>query len=106
MEDIDILVAPSRRSDLLEVLKKNGHEPEKLLRSQDVFRINGFYFEIHYSFLTAKRYRGRIDTDAFIDSRRPVETKDGVFYCLSDENELIGLVLMRLFIMIWRCPNS
>ena len=92
MEDIDVLVSPSRRFDLLAVLKRNGHEPEKLLRSQDVFRINGFNFEIHYSFLTAKRYRHRIDTDDFINSRRHVETKDGVFYCLSDENELIGLV--------------
>ena len=92
MEDIDVLVSPSQRSDLLDVLKKNGHEPEKLLRSQDVFKINGFYFEIHYSFLTAKRYRRRIDTDAFIASRQPVVTKDGLFYGLSDENELIGLV--------------
>ena len=92
MEDIDVLVSPSRRSDLLAVLKKNGHEPEKLLRSQDVFQINGFCFEVHYYLLTAKRYRRRIDTDAFILSRRPVETNDGLFYGLSDENELIGLV--------------
>lgn len=92
MGDIDILISPDDRFKFLEVIAQQGIDPERVLRSQYVLRINGTKFEIHWSFLTAKRYREIFDSNELLSSRQTCKTQDGSIYCLSNEQELIGLV--------------
>lgn len=92
MGDIDILISPNHREQFLEVIKEQGIVVERILRSQYVLNINGTKFEIHWSFLTAKRYRDIFDSNVLLTSRQAFKTQDGTIYCLSNEHELIGLI--------------
>ncbi|MFH2057842.1 MAG: nucleotidyltransferase family protein [Pseudomonadota bacterium] len=92
MGDIDILIHKQDHVRFFETLKKHDIEPVETFRSQYVYHIQNLKTEIHWSFITAKRYRKKIDTSHFIDTRSLVKTKDGSFFCLSNENELIGLI--------------
>ena len=92
MRDIDILISSKERDKLLAVMESCGFEPLKRLRSQYVYDIDGIEFEIHWSLLTAKRYRSKVDSDVLIDSSEVFRTPEGNIYCLSDEYELLGLV--------------
>jgi hypothetical protein len=92
MVDVDILVAPTARHILVAGLEKRGLSPTKMLRSQFVYQIDGVVFEIHWSFLTPKRYRDTVDAAAWLASRRLLPGWDGMVFGLSPENELIELV--------------
>ena len=92
MGDVDILIHPDDCENFLETIGRQGIEPERVLRSQYVFHLNGTKFEIHWSFLTAKRYRDIFDSDVLLTDRLSFETQDGRIYCLSNEHELIGLI--------------
>ena len=92
MGDIDILISPDDRFKFLEVIEKEGIHLEQVLRSQYVLRVAGTKFEIHWSFLTAKRYREVFDSNELLASRQTCKTQDGTIHCLSNEHELIGLV--------------
>ncbi len=92
MRDVDLLIAPEDRLPLLNALKTENLKPEQYLRSQYVFNINGVTFEIHWSLLTAKRYRETIDSRSLLAERHPLETPDGKIYRLADNHELIGLI--------------
>lgn len=92
MGDIDILISPNSRQKFLEVINQHGISLDRVLRSQYVLHIDGTKFEIHWSFLTAKRYRDIFDSDLLLASRQPFNTQDGTIYCLSNEHELIGLI--------------
>lgn len=93
MRDVDLLLHPASRPAVLEVLHRAGHAPGERLRSQDVVRIDGVVMELHWSLLTAKRYRGCVDAAQWLHSRRPFRTPEGRLYTLSAEYELIGLIL-------------
>ena len=93
MGDIDILIRPEDQDGFLRACQEAGFLPEDVLRSQYIFKIDGVRFEIHWSFLTAKRYRDLIESRSMFSSRRSFTTQEGRIYCLSDENELIGLVM-------------
>lgn len=92
MRDIDILISSKERDKLLAVMESCGFKPIKRLRSQYVYDIDGIEFEIHWSLLTAKRYRSKVDSDVLIDSSKVFRTPEGNIYCLSNEYELLGLV--------------
>ena len=93
MRDVDILLTPVSRLAVLHSLALAGHEPREQLRSQDVVHIQGVVVELHWSLLTAKRYRGCVEAEQWLESRSPLDTQDGCLYVLSREYELIGLVL-------------
>lgn len=92
MGDVDILIRSEDCWNFLEAIGRRGIEPERVLRSQYVFYIDGTKFEIHWSFLTAKRYRDIFDSDVLLADRTSFDTQDGRIYCLSNEHELIGLI--------------
>ena len=93
MRDVDILIRPDDVERALEVLRANGLEPYKRRRTQCLYSIDDIKFEIHWSFLTAKRYRFKLDTDKLLESRKKIKTPEGNLYSLSDENEFLGLIL-------------
>lgn len=93
MRDVDILLHADARSAVLRNLTLTGHTPIERLRSQEVYKIDGVVLELHWSLLTAKRYRNCIDEGAWLKLRSPLQTQDGRLYVLPRENELIGLVL-------------
>ncbi len=92
MADVDILVKPDVRHTIVDRLGKYGLLPVKILRSQFVYEIDNTFFEIHWSFLTPKRYRRAADFDNWIDSRRTINTVEGKIYCLTPENEFLNVI--------------
>jgi len=92
MRDVDILISPQDREPLLKAMRAENFEPHQFLRSQYVYQIKGVTFEIHWSLLTAKRYRETLDSDVMLASRVPLDTPDGRMYCLSNDHELMGLI--------------
>lgn len=93
MRDADILLRADARSAVLHTLELAGHRPSERLRSQEVYTIDGVALELHWSLLTAKRYRGCIDEAEWLRQRSPLHTPDGRLYALPLEYELIGLVV-------------
>jgi len=93
MRDVDILIRPVDVERSLKVLRASGIEPYRRCRTQYLYRIDDIKFEIHWSFLTAKRYRFKFGTDKLLESRKKIKTPEGNLYSLSDENEFIGLIL-------------
>lgn len=93
MRDVDILLHPDARPAVLRNLALAGHTPCERLRSQEVYKIDEAVLELHWSLLTAKRYRGCIDAGEWLKSRSPLHTPDGRIYALAREYELIGLVV-------------
>lgn len=92
MRDVDILVQASR-DQVRAALRSLAGEPHRVLRTQDVFIVDQTAFEIHYSYLTTKRYRLALDTEAFLKTAGRRRTSEGAeLICLSAENELIGVV--------------
>lgn len=92
MVDVDILIAPAARHTLPGILKKYGFPPPLVLRSQLAYQIDGVVFEIHWSFLTPKRYRDTVKADDWLATRRPLPGWEAGVFGLSPENELIELV--------------
>ncbi|MCG2728397.1 MAG: nucleotidyltransferase family protein, partial [Candidatus Methanoperedenaceae archaeon] len=92
MEDVDLLIRSEDRDGAADLMEIHGFHPAKLLRSQLVYHINDTIFEIHWSFLTPKRFKAAIDSETFLGSRQTVDLKEGRIYRLSYEHELIGLV--------------
>ena len=92
MEDVDLLILPEDREAVADLMEIHGFCPAKLLRSQLVYHINDTIFEIHWSFLTPKRFKSAVDSERFLESRQAGDLKEGRIYRLSDEHELIGLV--------------
>ena len=92
MGDIDILIAPEDRDRFLNVVARSNLPLENVLRSQYILKIDGVLFEIHWSFLTARRYREQLKSSVLLSSRQRFTSQEGSIYGLSVENELIGLV--------------
>lgn len=93
MADVDLLI-PSRASqDFTELIRAGVFGPVRSLRSQFVFGVKETKFEVHWSFLTPKRYRNAADFDGWPMDRRLCQTHWGRLPCLSPEKELLGLVL-------------
>ncbi len=92
MRDVDVLINPHDCEKLQTVLGSLGYLATRILRSQLVYVIKGIIFEIHWSFLTTKRYRSSIDSASLIRSRKRRETPDGPIFCLPIEQELMSIV--------------
>ncbi len=92
MVDIDILVPSDVRYDFVANLEKHGLRCKRTLRSQFVYEIDNIKIEVHWSFLTPKRYRASANFDRWLDTRQEFVTKSGAIYCFSPENELLDLV--------------
>ena len=93
MKDVDILIPSNYRDKLFDSLKKYNLLPLKKLRSQFVYIIDGIVFEIHYSYLTPKRYKYSANFNRWIYSRTPVLTSEGVIYRLKLEDALLDTIL-------------
>ena len=93
MRDVDILIRPADVERSLRVLRTSGFEPYSRRRTQYLYSIDDIKFEIHWSLLTAKRYRLKLDTDKMLESRKKIETQEGNLYSLSDVNEFLCLML-------------
>ncbi len=93
MGDVDILIPPDSHSVVRTLLAKAGMQPEKILRSQLVYRIHGKEYEIHWSYVTPRRYRGVANYHEWLNDTRSVDTPQGKVSCLSLENELLGLII-------------
>jgi len=93
MRDVDILIRPADVERSLRVLRTSGFEPYRRCRTQYLYSIDDIKFEVHWSLLTAKRYRLKLDTDKMLESRKKIETQEGNLYSLSDENEFLCLML-------------
>lgn len=92
MQDVDIIIAPEDRRPLLDALKSANLTPQQYLRSQYIYSIEDISFEIHWSLLTAKRYRESISSKELLASRFAWDTPDGRIFCLSNDHEIIGLI--------------
>jgi hypothetical protein len=92
MKDVDILLQSAARHSFVDQLKKYGLLPVKKLRSQFVYCIDNTVFEIHWSFLTPKRYRNAANFNQWFISRRSINTAEGQIYCLKPEDELLELI--------------
>ena len=92
MVDIDILILSEARYNFLANLEKHGLRCKRTLRSQFVYEIDNTKIEVHWSFLTPKRYRASANFDRWLDTRQEFVTKSGAIYCFSPENELLDLV--------------
>ncbi len=92
MGDVDILINPQDHEMLRTYLAERNFIPKAIHRSQYVYKFGTSNVEIHWSLITARRYRERMDTSEFISTRQPLEVKDGRIFCLTPENELIGLI--------------
>ena len=93
MVDVDMLIKPCDRDNLRKIFQSNGFHIARQLRSQLVYVIDGITFEIHWSLLTPKRYRFAVTSKTFLETRQCIVLPEGRIYCLSKENELIGLVV-------------
>lgn len=91
MVDVDLLIPSRTRDYIVQRLRTHGLVPKQIFRSQFVYEIESTRFEIHWSFLTPKRYRSQI-YDVWTENRIPLNTEYGMIYCLSPENELINLI--------------
>ncbi len=92
MVDVDLLVPPAARFALPAFFRDHGLNPVKMLRSQFVCQVNGVVFEIHWSFLTPKRYRQAVDANLWLGDRRPLPAWGGKVFGLAPEHELVALV--------------
>lgn len=92
MRDVDILIQSDVRLNFVDQLKKHGLLPVKILRSQFVYCIDNTVFEIHWSFLTPKRYRNAANFNHWLISRKSINTTEGQIYCLKPEDELLELI--------------
>ena len=92
MQDVDILIESAAGETVVPRLAGRGLSPIKRLRGQFVYRIDETDIEIHWSFLTPKRYRGIADFDTWVRSGVPVSTPQGDLTCLSLENEFIEIL--------------
>jgi hypothetical protein len=93
MTDVDALIPFSFREQARTALEKKGLRTAAVLRSQFVYHIDGTVVEIHWSFLTPKRFRSVVDGDFFMRPRYRFDLSGGHLYRLSPEQELIGLIL-------------
>ena len=92
MGDVDILIDPSDKEELKQALAERDYRLKAVHRTQYVYKVDQFNMEIHWFFISAKRYREQMDTRQFIGTRQPLTVKEGTIFCLTPENELIGLV--------------
>jgi hypothetical protein len=97
MHDIDVLISPDDIVEFERVMESNGHKPIERLRSQLVYEIEGNIFEFHWSVLTAKRYRNTLNSQNLIKRKVTYTFQEGTIYSLSNEDELIELIL-HLFV--------
>ena len=92
MSDVDIMIHSNAKDIIVDKLKAHGLVPYQILRSQFVYNINNTKFEIHWSFLTPKRYRKASNFNLWLSSRESVKITGGEVPCLKPEDELIELV--------------
>lgn len=92
MVDVDVLVPQFARNHVVDALARKGLSLARRLRSQFVYQVSGVTFEIHWSFLTPKRYRGVAEWGRWLDRRVAIPDAPAL-YRLNASDELIALVL-------------
>ncbi len=92
MVDVDVLVPESARHRVVEALACEGLSLARRLRSQFVYQVNGVTFEIHWSFLTPRRYRGVAEWGQWLDRRVGIPGSPAL-HRLNASDELIALLL-------------
>lgn len=92
MHDVDVLVPSREQFTIVDKLARHGLKPLQALRHQFVYALDQTLFEVHWSFLTTKRYREVADFEEWIEVRRTIETPQGRIYALPPEDELLDLV--------------
>jgi hypothetical protein len=93
MRDVDILIPPDSSARVCYLLALEGMKPEKTLRSQLVYSINGKDFEIHWSYVTPRRYSGVAGYHKWLEDMVTVSTPQGNVSSLKLENELLGMIV-------------
>jgi len=92
MRDVDLLIRAGDVEKAERALGKVRIYPVERLRSQLVYRVLDTIFELHYSFLTPKRYRFKVVGDEFIEARQTLNLPEGLIYRLPAEQELLGVI--------------
>lgn len=93
MRDVDILIPPGSSAAVRELLAQAEMHPDKTLRSQLVYSLHGKDYEIHWSYVTPRRYRGVASYHKWLDDTRAVSTPQGTVSSLNLENELLGMIV-------------
>ncbi|MCE5324348.1 nucleotidyltransferase family protein [bacterium] len=88
MTDVDMLISRQDVDGFQECLTRHDIHPEKLLRSQIVYSIDGMVFEVHWSLTSIKRFKSVGLTDAFMNVRMPMDTEYGRIRRLPNGAEL------------------
>ena len=94
MEDIDLMVVPSHKTDLKRILAGMGFSPDPIY--PDTYQKGIIYIDFHTDPSSSERIRARrwimsIDPIDFWDSAVPLLEKELPIYCLSPFNSLITL---------------
>ncbi|MDP8209167.1 MAG: nucleotidyltransferase family protein [Candidatus Stygibacter australis] len=92
MGDIDILIDPADKLNLYNGFADHNILPYKELRSQYIYKFQKARIELHWMYLTSKRFNYRMDTSDFLAKRQKIVTQSGYIYHLQAEQEFIGLV--------------
>lgn len=92
MNDVDILVPPPAIGAAEAALAAAGQVPARRLRGQFVYIHHEMDIELHWSFLTPKRYRSAFDEGGMLGRRIEAEVPGGGIFRLSPEDELVGQV--------------
>lgn len=92
MSDVDILVPEDANGYIVDRLEAHGLSPCKVRRYQFLYEVDDIVIELHWSYLTTKRYRRAADFNEWIDSRRKTQLPEGVLYFLSPEHQLLDLI--------------
>ena len=92
MADVDILIRPTDRDRVMEVLAGRNHHPVRTLRSQLVYLIEGVTIEVHWSFLTTKRYRAEFEAGELLAAAETRFLPQGPVKVLAQEQQVIDLI--------------
>jgi hypothetical protein len=92
MSDLDILIRPEDKERLVKILSALNHSPVKYIRTQLVYQIQGVTIEVHWSFLTTRRYRAEFATAELLEAAETRFLPRGPVKVLAKEQEVIELI--------------
>ncbi len=92
MVDVDLLIPAKARFGFVKQIENHGLTCVRKKRSQFDYSIDGITIEVHWSFLTPKRYRDAADFGHWLEARQKFTTASGTIYCFTPEHELLDLV--------------
>jgi Uncharacterised nucleotidyltransferase len=87
MTDVDLLLEQVDRERLGKIMGSLGFRPDKELRRQSVYVLNGMSFELHYSLLTPRRYTNLAGAEGFFERSRELPVEGGMLLAFSPEDD-------------------